>query len=501
MKKIAVAGFHHETNIFSPIPTTYADFTRGGINAPGLLMGDEIRYFEQHEMNNATSGFMRAAAGLGMQTIPVIWTEAEPSDKMSRETFEKIMELLVDGLQSNGPFDGVFLDLHGAMIIGDFQDGETEIIKKVRQVVGNLPVVVALDLHANISPQSFDLASAMIAYRTYPHVDIYQTGERCASILNGLLDNIPICKSYKHLPFIIPTSSQGTDQEPCRSIFGRLDQLESREDILSVSVALGFPPGDIEHMGPAILVYGTHQEATDEVLEELYGTFLRHEKQFHSKLVAVEAAIERAMQSAQKLDRPVILADVQDNPGGGSGSDSVWILEHLLERGVQDAAIALVFDPAVAEAAHTSGEGTTITIDLGGKMLPGHRPFHGTFEVVKIFDGDFEATGPMAKGMVINLGKLALLKIDGIYISVSSTRVQAADQAVFTLFGLDPTKMEILVLKSFIHYRAAFESIAGEIINVEAPGAEFDDPSKVQYRNLRDGVRLGGCGPVLSKQT
>ena len=499
MTRIAVAGFQHETNTFSPIPTAYADFLTGGISAPGLLKGDEILFFKQREMNNATSGFLRKAETLGMVCLPLIWTESEPSNKMSKETFRKIMGLLEDGLKKKGPYDGVFLDLHGAMIFGDYLDGETEILDRVRQYVGDIPVVAALDLHANISPQLFRLASAMVAYRTYPHVDIYQTGERCALILDNLLDNNQIHKSFRQLPFIIPTSSQGTDQEPCRSIFALLDKFEAEKDILSASIALGFPPGDIEHMGPSIIVYGTTQEAADAVAEDLYKTFLWKEDQFISGLVGIDEAIKQAVQSARQLDKPVILADVQDNPGGGSGSDTVWILEALLEHNVQDAAVALFFDPSAAEAAHASGEGTTITIDLGGKMMPGHKPLHGTFQVVKLFEGDLEGTGPMAKGMVINLGKMALLKIQGIYISVASVRIQAADQAVFTIFGLDPECMKILVLKSFIHYRAAFGPIAGKIINVEAPGAEFDDPGKIQYKNLREGIRLGGNGAVYTK--
>jgi microcystin degradation protein MlrC len=211
----------------------------------------------------------------------------------------------------------------------------------------------------------------------------------------------------------------------------------------------------------------------------------------------MDDAIEWAISLSKKTDKPIILADVQDNPGGGSGSDSVWILEALIQRGVQDIAIGLIFDPAAARIAHAAGEGAYIKIDLGGKMMPGHAPCRAVFQVVKLLDGEIEGTGPMAKGMTINLGKMALLKIDGIFISVASARIQAADQAVFTAFGLDPRAMKILVLKSFVHFRAAFSEIAGKIIEVEAPGAEFDDPAGVCYVHLREGMRLGGKGPTF----
>jgi microcystin degradation protein MlrC len=493
MPRIAVAGFQHETNTFSPIPTTFEDFTNGGINTPSILKGSDILYFQSREMNNATSGFLRKATDLGMDCVPLLWAECEPSDKMSEDTFEHLMKLFEDEFRTSAPFDGVFLDLHGAMIYGNYQDGESEILRRIRLIVGGIPIVTSLDLHGNIAPASFDLASAMIGYRTYPHVDIYETGERCALMLDHLVRGKAVFKSFGQLPFLIPTSSQLTSREPLLSIYGCLDEL----DVLSATIMLGFPPGDVECAGPSVLTYADTQAKANLAMGKLRQSLLNHEGEFTSKLTTMEIAIEQAIDLSKKNTKPIILADVQDNPGGGSGSDSVWILNELIRLDVQDAAIGLMYDPEVAELAHIAGEGASIQLDLGGKMLPGHTPCHGTFQVIKLLEGDIEGTGPMAKGMIINLGKMALLKIGGIYISVASARVQAADQAVFTAFGLDPSKMKILVLKSFVHFRAAFEEIAAEIIEVEAPGAEFDDPAKVRYTHLRIGMRLGGNGPVF----
>ncbi len=496
MARIAVAGFQHETNTFSPIPTTFKDFASGGINTPGILKGNDILYFQSREMNNATSGFLRKADALGMECIPLLWAEAEPSDKMSAETFDQLMTMFEVEFKTSAPFDGVFLDLHGAMIYGDYQDGETEILRRVRKIVGEVPIVVALDLHGNIASESFELASAMIGYRTYPHVDIYETGERCAVMLTHLLKGKPVFKSFCQIPFLIPTSSQITNWDPLRSIYGALERL----DVISATIMLGFPPGDIECAGPSTFAYAETQNKASAAAEKLAQSLLDYEAEFVSRLTKMDEAIERAIRLSEEGGKPVILADVQDNPGGGSGSDSVWILDALIRRGVQDVAIGLMFDPEAARAAHAAGEGATIEIDLGGKMIPGHKPCRAAFQVVKLLDGEIKGTGPMAKGMVLNLGKMALLKIGGIFISVASVRIQAADQAVFTAFGLDPQIMKILVLKSFVHFRAAFEEIAGEIIQVEAPGAEFDDPAKVKYSHLREGVRLGGNGSVFSRR-
>ncbi len=496
MAKIAIAGFQHETNSFSPIPTTLEDFTSGGLSTPGILRGEELFYFGSRPMNNATSGFLHSASALGMEPVPLVWMEAEPSANMSAETFDFLMQILETALKEMLPVDGLYLDLHGAMIFGEGQDGEAEILRRLRPLTGGIPVVVSLDLHGNIDPASFELADAMISCRTYPHVDFYETGERCALMMKHLLEGKSTCKAMRQLPFLIPTSSQKTTSGPLTDVYAQLDSLESCGEVRSASILPGFPPGDIESSGPSVLVYASSQHAAESAADALSTELLRREPEFTSRLTSLDAALDQAAEWITRSDKPVILADVQDNPGGGSGSDSVWILEGLLQRGLRDAGIALVYDPAAAEAAHIAGEGNTITIGLGGKMLPGHTPHSATYRVAGLFDGEFEATGPMAKGMILDLGRLALLEIDGIHISVSSTRIQAADQAVFTLFGLDPSKLKILVLKSFIHYRAAFEGIAGKIIEVETPGAEFDNPAGMPYRHLRKGIRLGGNGPV-----
>lgn len=501
MSRIAVAGFQHETNSFSPISTNIEDFIKGGINTSGILKEEEVFYFKSREMNNATSGFLRTAPSLGMECIPLIWTEAEPSNRMSADTFNQVMSLLEKKLDVHKPYDGIFLDLHGAMIYGEHLDAETEILRRVRALVGEIPIVVALDLHGNIAEESFQIATIMVGYRTYPHVDIYETGNRCAVLLKTLLAGNHPKKAFKRLPFLMPTSSQFTGRPPLSDAYAMLKKMEEEHHVQSASIMLGFPPGDIECAGPTVFAYADKQQHAEKAVNELVQNLLEHEEAFVSHLIGLEDAVDHALALAERTIKPVILADVQDNPGGGSGSDSVWILEALLRRHVRDAAIGMIYDPDAALAAHSAGEGQEIEIGLGGKMMPGQKPHFGKYRVIRLFEGDLEGTGPMAKGMKLNLGKLALLEIEGIYISVGSTRIQAADQAVFTVFGLNPSTMKILVLKSFIHYRAAFEEIAGGIIEVDAPGAEFDDPSKVQYAHLQDGVRLFGGGPVFRRHS
>jgi microcystin degradation protein MlrC len=190
---------------------------------------------------------------------------------------------------------------------------------------------------------------------------------------------------------------------------------------------------------------------------------------------------------------------VQDNAGGGSPSDTVWLLEELVKKKIDRAVIGVIWDPHAAAAAHDAGVGARIQIALGGHTLPGHKPFEAEYLIEQLHDGDFLGTGPMVKGRTLNLGKMAQLRLDGIRIVVSTDRMQALDQSLFRVVGVEPSEMKILVLKSANHYRADFGPISGGIINVDAPSAIIEDPSKIAFTRLRDGVRLKGLGPVFKR--
>jgi len=248
-----------------------------------------------------------------------------------------------------------------------------------------------------------------------------------------------------------------------------------------------------------VFTYASEQRAAEQALEQLYEFILSKEHLFTCDLVEWDEAVQRAIRLAKQGQGPVILVDVQDNPGGGSPSDTIWLLEALVRYRAEKAVVGLIYDPEVASIAHQAGEGSWIEVDLGGKSLEGHYPFHGLFRVVKLWDGDFYGTGPMVKGRLLNFGKMAQLKIDDVRVVVSSVRMQALDRSFFRVVGVEPEEMSILALKSANHYRADFGPIAGEIINVEAPSAIIEDPSKIPYTRLREGVRLKGLGPVFKR--
>ncbi len=499
MARIAIAGFVHETNTFAPMLTQLEDFDPKGNRHARMRLGEDILMVRGKRINSSVAGFLNIADASGHEIVPILECSAEPASMVTYNAFESIMGQIAAGLVQQGPFDGVYLELHGAMVYEGYNDGETEILRRVRAIVGDIPIVVSLDLHGNITRRSFEIADAMVGYRTYPHIDLFETGERCARVLDHLLAGKPLYKSFSQIPFLMPIHRQSTNTEPNKTIYAQIDDVESDPQVISATIMCGFGPADIEEMGPSVWAYATTQEKAIKAANRLYQAILDHESEFTMALYQPDEAIQQGLQIARKVGKPAILADVQDNSGGGATSDTTGILDALVRCQASEAAIGLVYDPAAAAAAHAAGEGAQITIDLGGKLTPGQTPFHGTFKVVKLHEGPFDPTGPMGHGVTTDLGKMAHLQIDGVHVAVSSVRTQCNDQAYFTVVGIEPKTMQIVVVKSANHYRADFEPISSAIFPVESPGSIPEDPRKAPYVHLRDGIRLIGNGPVFHK--
>ncbi|MDY6873147.1 MAG: M81 family metallopeptidase [Chloroflexota bacterium] len=499
MKKIGLAGFIHETNTFSNTPTPLDNFVNQSGFYPELMQGEEIFQFKEGRVNIAASGFMRKADELDLDVVPLVWCGTEPSQTVPQDVFDTIMGWILAALKENAPYDGLYLDLHGAMVFGDLQDGETEILRQVRAVVGKIPIVASLDLHGNITRASFELADALVGYRTYPHVDGYEAGERSAVFMRYLMDGKPLYKAFRQSPFLMPATTQPTTIEPAKSLYGLIPEVESRKGVFSASIMEGFNACDLPDTGPSIFTYAEDQVTADNAADFLLDAMLEREAQFSVNMYAVDDAVKKAKELAKTADGPVLLIDVQDNAGGGSPSDTVWLLEELVAQDVRDAAVGVIWDPEAAAIAHEAGEGAEVEIAVGGKSLPGQEPFVAKFKVETLFEGDFVGVGPMVKNRRLNLGKMAQLRYMGVRVAVSTERMQALDRSLFQTVGIEPAEMKVLVLKSANHYRADFGPIASEIINVDAPSAIIEDPVNINYLHLREGVRLKGLGPEYKR--
>jgi len=493
--RIAIGGFQHETNTFAPSQATFDEFARGG-GWPPLLVGDQL--FEGvRGMNLPLAGFVARMADTH-QLIPTAWASATPSAHVTEDAYERIAKLIVDGIAKAQP-DAVYLDLHGAMVAAHVDDGEGELLRRVRNVVGpRIPVVTSLDLHANVTARMLDLADGLIAYRTYPHIDMADTGARAASFLQKRLDGMPRPHyAWRQIPFLIPLNAQSTDLEPARSIYRAMAALES-DDVPSISFCTGFPASDFADCGATVWAYGRTAEIAKTACDAIADRVERAESEWEMEVLEADAAVKRAIRIAHDARKPVVIADTQDNPGAGGDSNTTGMLRALLANNAQRAAFGLVWDRDAARLAHRAGPGATIEVDLGAaSRVPGDTPFRGRFVVERISDGKFTGTGPFYGGARMTLGPCARLAIGGVQIVVTSEKVQLADQEMYRFVGIEPTAQAILVNKSSVHFRADFTPIAEEIIVAKAPGAMPADPATLSWRKLRRGIRLKPNGPVF----
>jgi microcystin degradation protein MlrC len=498
MTRIAVGGFLHETNTFAPTKATYDAFVHGG-GWPRMELGDDILRVVRN-VNVGLAGFIDAALSEGWELVPTIFAAATPSAHVTKDAYERIAKVLVDGIASSGAIDAVYLDLHGAMVAEHLDDGEGEILARVRRVVGNeLPLVVSLDLHANVTPEMVQHADALIAYRTYPHVDMADTGRACARHLALLLKTKQrFAKAFRQLPFLIPISWQCTNDQPTKGIYEKLAALQG-DTVPTLSFAPGFPAADFADCGASVFAYGKTQADADAAADKIAKIVEGHEDDFDGKIYSPDEGVQLATKLSKSAKKPIIIADTQDNPGAGGDSDTTGMLRALVRNKAERAATGVIYDPESARAAHEAGEGATVTLSLGGKSgIPGDAPYKETFVVEKLSDGNFIAPGPYFGGRQMEMGPSACLRINGVRVVVASHKSQLADQALYRYVGIEPTEQAILVNKSSVHFRADFEPIAEKLLICAAPGAMPADPARLPWTRLRPGVRIKPNGPAFA---
>ena len=489
MPRVAIGGFLHETNTFAPTKATYADFVHGG-GWPSMAQRADV--LKLRNINVGIAGFIGEAEARGWEMVPTVFAAASPCAHVTRDAYERIAGILVDGLGNAGPLDAVYLDLHGAMVSEHLDDGEGEILARVRQVIGHdLPLVASLDLHANVTPEMIRQADALIAYRTYPHVDMAETGRAAARHLARLLATRQrLAKAFRPLPFLIPISWQCTNDQPARSIYQRLAAMQS-EAVPTLSFCPGFPAADFPHCGPSVFAYGRTQVDANAAADQLAAIIEGHESDFDGRIYTPDEGVRLAMELAKTAKKPVIIADTQDNPGAGGDSDTTGMLRALVRNKAVSAATGVICDPSSAQVAHAAGTGATVKLALGGKSgISGDAPYEETFVVENLSDGKFVAPGPYFGGREMDMGPSACLRIGEVRVVVSSHKAQLADQSMFRYVGIEPTQQAILVNKSSVHFRADFEPIAEKLLICAAPGAMPADPAILPWTRLRPGVRL-----------
>lgn len=494
---ILVAGFQHETNTFAPSKAGYDNFLRGE-GFPALVRGDDV--LALREVNIPAGGFINAALADGHRLRPVIWAGASPSAHVTRDAFERITGEIVAAAREGG-YDAVYLDLHGAMVTEDHDDGEGEILRRVRAAVGpDTPIVASLDLHANVTAAMLANACALVAFRTYPHVDMADIGERAYALLQARIAAGPGWHTaMRRLPFLIPINGMCTLLEPAQGVYADLARLEAATNgVASLSYAPGFPAADFPECGPVVWAHGSDRDAVESAVRTLTEQVAALEADWSPDFLAPDEAVRQAQQLARGASRPVIIADTQDNPGAGGDANTTGLLRALIEADAQNAAIGLMCDPAAVALALAAGLGNTVRLSIGGQSgVPGDPPCEGEFLVEFISEGKTRYAGPMMHGMDADVGPTVRLRHRGVSVIVSSNKAQTLDRNLIRLGGIDPEDLAILVVKSSVHFRADFQPIAQAVLIAKAPGPMQADPADLPWTRLAPGIRIRPQGPAF----
>lgn len=497
MATIAIGGMQHETNTFAPSKADYTAFEHGG-GWPSIQRGEPL-FDAVAGANIPVQGAIDALRARGHRPVPLVWAAASPSAQVTRDAFERIVGDLLARLRAMPQVDGVYLDLHGAMVCDHVDDGEGEILARVRAAVGpKVPVVASLDLHANVTRRMVAASDALTIYRTYPHVDMADTGGRAIALLDTMLaQGRRPAKAHRVFDFLTGIPSQCTFVDPCRGLYALLADVERRRGV-SLDFAPGFPMADFDECGMSVVGYGD-AAAVRAAVDELGDAVDAAEPRFAMELLEPDDAVRRAMRVGEP-GAPVVLADTQDNPGAGGNGDTVGLLAAMVRQRAPDAVLGLLIDAASAARAHEAGQGASTEFALGAVSgVPGHVPFAGRFTVERLGDGQFTCTGPMFRGFRMNLGRMALLRDEksGVRVVLASRKCQAADQEMFRHVGIEPVRQRVVALKSSVHFRADFQPIAREVLVVRSPGPALADPVEFDWKKLRRGIRMRPLGPVF----
>ena len=498
MTTIFVAGFHHETNTFAPSPADWAAFTCGA-GYPPYARGDAM-LAQMAPTSLALGGFVHEALEHGWGLRPSVWAGAMPSNRVTADAFERICAEIVEDLRHGG-IDAVFLDLHGAAVAEGIDDAEGELLARIRAVVGpEMAIVATLDLHANVSPRMLALATALTAYRSYPHVDMRETGRRAARMLARRLvpAALPRAVHAERVPFLLPLNAQCTLMPPAASAIELIRQIEAQHDV-ELNFAMGFSAADIEDCGPVLFGYGIDPARVASAVHQLYAEVaVARRADWTVELLAPDAAVEDAIALALISDAPVVIADTQDNPGAGGDANTTGLLHALLraQAGARlqgRVALGLLYDPDAARAAVDAGVGATLALQIG-RAVPTWSgaltdpPVAASARVLAVSDGIVAMHGPMTAGATMRLGASACVEIEGIKVLLASAKAQMLDLDLYRYLGVEPAQMRLLVNKSSVHFRAAFAPIASHILVAKSPGPMAADPGDLPWTKLPPGI-------------
>jgi microcystin degradation protein MlrC len=467
--RIGIGGIWHETNTFAPGRTELADFEAHGIfEGPGAIWeafggtGTEV------------GGTLDACAALGLEPVPFFWAGAVPGPTVSAEARAMLWRRFLAGLAETVRLDGVVLALHGAMVAEDVEDPESDLIARVRDLVGSIPVAVVLDLHGNPGSGLIEAADLVLAYETYPHTDAAERAKEATRLLAAMLEgDLAPLVTGRRLPLLTCPLAQATAEQPMADLLALARRAERQPGVVAVSLLPGYPYADVERLGFAVVVSGENG-AANAAADELAATAWARAGDFRPALVPVDEGVERALAS----QTATVVADVSDNVGGGAPGNGTHVLRALLEAGARGA-VGVLHDPEAAAGAATAGVGAEVELEAGSP------PLRLRGRVAHAGQVRYRRSGSYMTGLAVDMGLCAVVEADGVEVVLTSQRVMPFDSDHLRAVGIEPAKRRILVVKSAIAWRAAFEDVSAEALYVDTPGVCTCRLETLPYRRVR----------------
>jgi len=477
--RIAFAGFHIESVSFLTQEATYGMFDASAARAADIF----ARYCGT---NTVPGGVIKAGAAAGLDLMPIVYAYQGAVGPASDEAVERYCAEICAALEAvRGDLAGVILHLHGAAVSPSHTDVEFLFIENIRRVIGDLPLVVAFDYHGNISPASVALLDAAVAYKTSPHVDMGQTGERAVGWMSRLLAGPDrVSMAIAKPPLILPSVFSATNLDPLASIMAEAARIEDEAPgALDISVMAGFSYADTKDTGFSVIVVGeTGQSEVDAIAEGLAETIWSERRALSAPapVYSLADAVDYAAIKAKYARAPIVLLEHADRM-----NDSTHLLKALIDKGVKKVAVPFIWDEAAVRAAISAGAGQETVLHIGAwSSARAGKRLQVRCKVIETGLKTYRISGPMLTGQAVDLGDTALIDIDGIIVSLVSRFAFAVDEDAFTIFGLNPRDFGVIVLRSKTHFRAVYENIAEEIIIVDTPDWGTSNLNDLPYSKL-----------------
>jgi len=480
--RLVAAQFKHETNTFSPVPTPLERFEpKFGNTARAAYKGT----------NTPLGAYIALADHAGAELDVPVAAEAWPSGKVEAAAFETIVDAILQAVKKG--CDAVLLDLHGAMVTDRYDDGEGELLRRIRAALPGVPIAVALDFHTNLTAEMVENCTAIAGYRTYPHVDMGEAGERAGRIvMDAVAGRCKPVMRWGQRPMIPHIMRQATEDEPMKSLIATARGMESVK-LLAATVFAGFPHADIKDAGlSAVAVADADDDAAGQAVQKILDQAWQAREGFVYKSEPLIAALDRAKALADGAGTgPVILLDHCDNCGSGGTQDSMAVIEAVMKHGgLGDVAVFGVCDPKAVAELIAAGVGRRAAVSLGGKLdMPAigvkAKPLKVEGIVRAVTDGEFTIRGPMYTGVRVGMGRSVVLDTGPVEIVVTEKNHEPWDLGCLRSVGIEPTVKRFVLLKSRVHWRAGFKPIARAVVDCAGVGVTTSDYSILDFKKLR----------------